>query len=325
MEQDPKNLKESQIVDTIGYGLTLEQGIDLIERHRKLSRKDSPLTVPEAKRSVKRITNAFEDGVIKHPDFIEDAIPDSEDEYKNNLLRDQIIDEHEEWLKEKPRTPEEIREYTSQVLAPYEEAEGESFMSRIIGNFSYQAFAFSNKEYRDAIESLNKEAQAEWKYIDKTSGKGFWKLKVLPDDFLRKWQSPNKILTPQIARIYKKWAHDDLEKAKAMAQKDGWREPKSDFGLRVDNTKKGKGFLGELPIVSPEGKTGVATEFSISVEIDGKEIQIPTLVPTLTQEEIDLMTNDIIPNNKPIPEKIRQKAITHAKKRMKQNKSVFLE
>ena len=49
---------------------------------------------------------------------------------------------------------------------------------------------------------------------------------VQADDFIRKWQSPNKILTPQIAQIYKKWAHGDLESAKAMAAKDGWKEPK---------------------------------------------------------------------------------------------------
>jgi hypothetical protein len=48
-------------------------------------------------------------------------------------------------------------------------------------------------------------------------------------------------------------------------------------------------------------------------------------VPTLTQKEIDLMVNDIIPNNKPIPETIMHKAIAHAKERIKQGKSVFFE
>ncbi len=227
MEQDPKNLKESQIIDVVGYGLTLDQGIDLIERHRKLSRKDSPLMAPEAKRSVKRITNAFEGGIIKHPDFIEDAVLGSEDEYKNSLLRDQIIDEHEEWLKEKPRTPEEIRKHTSEVLAPYEEMEGRNFLNQVFHNiFSREAWVFSAQDYRKAIISLNKEAQAEWEHIGIGERRHKYWGGVLPEDFIRKWQSPNKVLTPQIARIYKKWAHDDLETAKAMAQKDGWKEPK---------------------------------------------------------------------------------------------------
>jgi hypothetical protein len=78
-------------------------------------------------------------------------------------------------------------------------------------------------------------------------------------------------------------------------------EPKTqNFGLRADNTPKGQGFFGSIPL--PGGK--VATEFSIGVEFDGKETQIPTLVPTLTKDELNLMASDIIPNNKEIPEAI---------------------
>ena len=98
-----------------------------------------------------------------------------------------------------------------------------------------------------------------------------------------------------------------------------------DFGQRADGTQKGQGFFGELPITFPDGRSGVATEFSIGVEFDGKETQIPTLVPTLTQEELDLMTNDIIPNSKPIPDAIANKAIEHAKKRITAGKSPFQE
>jgi hypothetical protein len=227
MEQDPKNLKESQITDAVGYGLTIDQGIDLVEKHRKLSRKDSPLTAPEAKRASTRISNAFEEGIIKHPDFIEGAEESTDDEYKNSVLRDRMLDELEEWLKEKPRTPEEIRKYTNGILMPYEEMESRNFINQVFHNiFSREAWVFSGRDYRNAIASLNKEAQAEWRHI----GAGEQRHKrwggVLPEDFIRRWQSPHKILTPKIARIYKKWAHEDLEEAKAMAQKDGWKEPK---------------------------------------------------------------------------------------------------
>ena len=98
-----------------------------------------------------------------------------------------------------------------------------------------------------------------------------------------------------------------------------------DFGQRADGTQKGQGFFGELPITFPDGRSGVATEFSIGVEFDGKETQIPTLVPTLTQEELDLMTNDIIPNGKPIPAAIANKAVEHAKKRITEGRSPFQE
>ena len=94
--------------------------------------------------------------------------------------------------------------------------------------------------------------------------------------------------------------------------------------LRPDGTKKGKGFLGEQKL--PGG--GVASEYSIGVKLEsmgGKETDIPTLVPTLTPKERDLMINDIIPNKKQVPESIIQKAVDHANKRIKEGKSIFAE
>jgi hypothetical protein len=90
--------------------------------------------------------------------------------------------------------------------------------------------------------------------------------------------------------------------------------------------QKGQGFLGELKLGGKlKGTDAIATEYSIGVEIDGKETEIPTLVPTLTKEEIALMVNDIIPNKKKIPDAIVQKAIAHAKKRIKAGKSPFAQ
>lgn len=92
--------------------------------------------------------------------------------------------------------------------------------------------------------------------------------------------------------------------------------------IRPDGTAKGAGYLGE--IVLPNG--GHATEYSMqshAVKVNGEMIDFPTLVPTLTKEEIELMRTDIIPNRKPIPETIVQKAIKHAKKRIRDGKSPF--
>ena len=96
------------------------------------------------------------------------------------------------------------------------------------------------------------------------------------------------------------------------------------FGARPDGTQKGKGFLGVLPTKGG----GVATEYSVGVRLEannGQETDIPTLVPTLTKQEIDLMVNDIIPNRKKVPQKILQKAVDHANKRVRAGKSPFLE
>lgn len=85
--------------------------------------------------------------------------------------------------------------------------------------------------------------------------------------------------------------------------------------------RKDVGFLGEQEVAGG----GVATEYSVGVRIDGEETEIPTLVPTLTKAERDLMVNEIIPKRKPIPKAIIAKAVAHAKRRMASGKSPFFE
>lgn len=96
------------------------------------------------------------------------------------------------------------------------------------------------------------------------------------------------------------------------------------FGKRADGTQKGNGFLGALQIRGG----GIATEYSVGVKLEannGQETEIPSLVPTLTKQEIDLILNDIIPNQKPVPPKILQKAVDHANKRVREGKSPFAQ
>jgi hypothetical protein len=93
------------------------------------------------------------------------------------------------------------------------------------------------------------------------------------------------------------------------------------YGRRKGGSPKGTGFLGELTL--PGG--GVATEYSVGVEIDGTEMDIPTLVPTLTEAELRLMLNDIIPNHKIPSQSIIDKAVAHAKKRMEAGEPVFAD
>ena len=90
------------------------------------------------------------------------------------------------------------------------------------------------------------------------------------------------------------------------------------YGARADGTPKGNGFLGALD--RPDG--GVMTaEYSIGVGIDGNEIEIPTLVPTLTQAEVDTIFR-IKPGEK-LPEPIIKKAVDHARSRIADGKSPF--
>ena len=163
--------------------------------------------------------------------------------------------------------------------------------------------------------------------VDKDSGKiyGVFSERV-PDpndsekkiDQVKEYELKDRELV-NIAAQYGFGGNDGIAKFKKEALGMG---SEKDYGNRPDGTIKDVGFLGELKL--PNG--GVATEYSVqsdAVKQGGKRIDFPTLVPTLTKEEVHLMTNDIIPNNKPIPESIMQKAIAHAKKRISEDKPVF--
>jgi hypothetical protein len=89
------------------------------------------------------------------------------------------------------------------------------------------------------------------------------------------------------------------------------------YGYRLDGTPKGAGWLG--PITHSNGAT--LTELAMGVSIDGKEILIPSIVPTLTKDEIKVLQN--LPKGQRTPDSIAQKAIQHAIERIKQGKSPF--
>jgi len=85
--------------------------------------------------------------------------------------------------------------------------------------------------------------------------------------------------------------------------------------------QKGRGYLG--PLKRPDGR--ISTELSIGVNMDGEETEIPTLVPGLTQEEIDLLLNINEGEAKKIPQSIIDKAIDHARKRKSAGKNFFAQ
>lgn len=134
---------------------------------------------------------------------------------------------------------------------------------------------------------------------------------------------------PSDAEFFAALASADRKPKTTVEQIAGLAEEQDDlgFGFRRDGTPKGKGFLGILKLGGKLANTdAVATEFttqSNAVKVNGKRIDFPSLVPTLSQDELDLMLNDIIPNSKNIPETIMRKAIDHANKRLVVGESVF--
>jgi hypothetical protein len=88
----------------------------------------------------------------------------------------------------------------------------------------------------------------------------------------------------------------------------------ANFGNRTDGTAKGMGFFGALK--RPDGD--ISTELSIGVNIEGKELEIPLLVPGLTKAEIQLLLEDGEPTDE-----IVGKAVFHAQKRLAKGLSPF--
>jgi len=93
--------------------------------------------------------------------------------------------------------------------------------------------------------------------------------------------------------------------------------------IRPDGTMKDVGFLG--PLKSPSGKD--VTEYSVGVPIMGKEMDIPTLVPGLSKQEIDYVlrrADSGLPMGKDaMGNAIVQKAYQHATQRVKKGMNPF--
>lgn len=90
------------------------------------------------------------------------------------------------------------------------------------------------------------------------------------------------------------------------------------WGARADGTEKGDGYFG--PLQMKDGSGSVATEISVGVNIDGREMEVPTLVPTLTQAERDHLLSGQAPT-----QEIVRKAAEHARGRIAAGKSPFAQ
>jgi hypothetical protein len=107
---------------------------------------------------------------------------------------------------------------------------------------------------------------------------------------------------------------EDWNEAEASSDKENFKQGK--YGKRVDGTNKGSGWLGELQMKDGSGR--VMTEFSVGFEVNGEEIEMPVVVPTLDKEEIQYLLEGGEPT-----EAMYDKAFEHGMKRIKEGKSPF--
>lgn len=89
-----------------------------------------------------------------------------------------------------------------------------------------------------------------------------------------------------------------------------------DYGMR-HNPTDGKKYTGWKGIFKNKQGQSV-TEYSMGFGIDGKEVDIPIIVPSTTRGEVEIL----LEGGEPTPAMI-QKAIQHAKIRLDQGKSPF--
>ena len=89
--------------------------------------------------------------------------------------------------------------------------------------------------------------------------------------------------------------------------------------LRADKSVKGSGYLGAIQ--RPDGT--VMSEFSIGIPINGKETDIPSLVPTLSEAEVAHILN--MKTSDKMPMSIVRKAADYATQRMNAGKSVWAQ
>lgn len=100
---------------------------------------------------------------------------------------------------------------------------------------------------------------------------------------------------------------------------------RSQWDKRADGSQKGMGWLGLLR--RPDGN--VSSEISAGINVGGKEMDVPLMVPGLTKPELDyLMTNEPDLEKNPsffrsMPQSILAKAEAFAKQRLAQGKSPF--
>lgn len=89
-----------------------------------------------------------------------------------------------------------------------------------------------------------------------------------------------------------------------------------DDSLRPDGTRKGSGWLGPLEMTDGSGR--VMTEYSVGVRVGGREMDIPTLVPTLSREEVNYLRAGGKPTRA-----IVEKARAHAEEQIRAGRSPF--
>ena len=115
--------------------------------------------------------------------------------------------------------------------------------------------------------------------------------------------------------------------AETASKKESMMRKNKGMYRRDGSKKSARGYLG--PITN-KVSGGTMTEFSTDMQYQGKSIDIPTMVPTLSESEIEYLRN-MEPgagwnlSKSPVERSIINKARAHARKRLEAGKSPFYQ
>jgi hypothetical protein len=180
----------------------------------------------------------------------------------------------------------------------------------IMDRLLQSGIAKDDRDAWDMLQGYKKNPQAGATQIARMEVQAQKDAGIMPGD--ENYKTPGQIYTDVRRSI--------AEMEDEGVQGEDWQPNPQD--LRADGTQKGNGWQG--PIKRPDGK--VMSEISVGVNLEGKDLEIPLIVPTLTKQELDWLAKhdpqspDFM---KTLPKSIGDKAVAHARERMKAGQSPF--
>lgn len=90
-----------------------------------------------------------------------------------------------------------------------------------------------------------------------------------------------------------------------------------DYGTRPDGSRKNTGWLGEL-----KAGDSIVTEYSVGLNVDGEEVEMPSVTPYSTDEDVQAIL-DSAAKNQPPPASALRNAVRWYRDRRKQGRSPF--
>lgn len=171
--------------------------------------------------------------------------------------------------------------------------------------------AYQSAQSDPAFEGLS-QSQIAQRLLSSTDPKGL----LTPENLARFTPSPRQALANGMQNVGPLPPGLSIAPTRAPASNTDYG-----YGKRQDGTNKGQGYFGPLPL--PSGK-GIATEYSVGIDIGGKELEVPSLVPTLTREEVSAVLQ-AASEGRPVPPQVIKKATDYAAQRIAAGKSPFAQ